>query len=100
MQNHHNLSEPNRAHQAKAEDEAAEQGRAARHSAALDYAEQGIPVFPCEAGGKRPLIRDWPNRATTDASRITGWFNRWPHANIAIVTGERSGILVLDVDDP
>jgi Bifunctional DNA primase/polymerase, N-terminal/Primase C terminal 1 (PriCT-1) len=74
--------------------------RSRTHKAALDYARRDIPVFPCEAGGKKPKIKDWPNRATTDPSRITAWWNRWPDANIGILTGERSGLLVVDVDHP
>jgi bifunctional DNA primase/polymerase-like protein/primase-like protein len=68
--------------------------------AALEYAAQGWPVFPCKPQGKTPLVADWPNRATTDQSRITAMWNANPNANIGIVTGERSGLLALDVDDP
>jgi bifunctional DNA primase/polymerase-like protein/primase-like protein len=66
--------------------------------AALGFAAQGWAVFPCRPGGKTPLVDDWPRRATTDPRRITAWLHRWPNANIAIVTGLRSGILALDVD--
>ena len=59
---------------------------------------RGIPVFPCEAGGKRPLTTDGFLEATIDGARIRGWWGRWPNANVAIPTGERSGLLVLDVD--
>jgi hypothetical protein len=55
-------------------------------------------VFPVAQGGKTPLVKDWPNRATTDRSRIHAWRSRWPLANIGMPTGERSGIWVLDVD--
>jgi len=65
---------------------------------ALIYAGRGIPVFPCEAGGKRPLTAEGFLEATTDEARIRGWWERWPNANVAIPTGERSGLLVLDVD--
>jgi hypothetical protein len=68
--------------------------------AALAYAERGIPVFPCKPGGKEPLTPRGFKDASTDASRITAWFNRWPNANLGIPTGERSGLLVLDVDQP
>ena len=65
---------------------------------ALTYAGRGIPVFPCEPGGKRPLTADGFFEATTDEARIRGWWGRWPNANVAIPTGVRSGLLVLDVD--
>lgn len=68
--------------------------------AALAYAGEGIPVFPCKPGGKQPLTPRGFKDATTDQSKITAWFNRWPNANIGIPTGERSGILALDVDNP
>jgi bifunctional DNA primase/polymerase-like protein len=66
--------------------------------AALDLADEGIPVFPCKPGGKTPLTRNGHLDATTDKARITAWFNRWPNANIAAPTGERSGFFVLDID--
>jgi hypothetical protein len=65
---------------------------------ALIYAGRGIPVFPCEPGGKRPLTAEGFLEATTDEARIREWWARWPNANVAIPTGERSGLLVLDVD--
>lgn len=65
---------------------------------AFVYAGRGIPVFPCEPGGKRPLTTDGFLEATTDEARIRRWWGRWPRANVAIPTGGRSGLLVLDVD--
>jgi hypothetical protein len=65
---------------------------------ALVYAGRGIPVFPCEGGGKRPLTVEGFLEATTEEARIRGWWGRWPNANVAIPTGEHSGLLVLDVD--
>jgi hypothetical protein len=66
--------------------------------AALAYARRGAPVFPCEPGGKKPLTYNGFYDATTDPRRIRTWWHRWPGANIGIPTGERSGLLVLDVD--
>src|SRR3712207_2891462 len=66
--------------------------------AALAYSRRGIPVFPCEPGGKRPLTYNGFWDATTDAPRLSAWWRRWPDANVGVPTGEQSGLLVLDVD--
>lgn len=51
------------------------------------------------AGGKRPLVswRDFQERAPSETI-LQGWFTKWPKANIAIVTGAASGVIVLDID--
>ncbi len=65
---------------------------------AILYARRGIPVFPCEPGGKRPLTPNGFWEATTDKRELARWWRRWPRANVAIPTGRSSGLLVLDVD--
>ena len=64
--------------------------------AALNLADEGIPVFPCKPGGKAPRTRNGHLDATTDESRITSWFNRWPHANIGAPVPD--GEIVIDID--
>src|SRR3712207_1665965 len=66
--------------------------------AALAYSRRGIPVFPCEPGGKRPLTYNGFWDATTEAARVAAWWRRWPDANVGVPTGVRSGLVVLDVD--
>lgn len=66
--------------------------------AALRYAAQARPVFPCEARGKRPLTARGLLEATTTPDRIEQWWARWPDANVAIRTGAVSRLVVLDVD--
>lgn len=81
--------------------------------AALKYARNGWPVFPlhnpigamcscgalgCDKTGKHPRVTAWPEKATTDAEIIRQWWAQWKDANIGVVTGSRSGIVVLDVD--
>jgi len=66
-------------------------------NSALSYAEHGFHVFPVRPHRKEPLIKDWPNRATTDEAIIRKWWSRHPDANIGIATGP-SGIIAIDVD--
>jgi hypothetical protein len=68
--------------------------------AALAWARNGKPVFPCRPGGKDPLTKRGHIDATTDPRKIHMWWKRWPNANIAVPTGGRSGVLVVDVDHP
>jgi hypothetical protein len=65
---------------------------------ALEYVARGWPVFPCHAGQKTPATPHGYRDATTDPERITAWYSRNPHWNVAIATGA-PGPDVLDVDD-
>jgi hypothetical protein len=68
-------------------------------SAALAYARRGFRVLPLKPRGKEPLLKKWPENATTDEETIKRWWLQWPDANIGIATGAENGIIVLDVDD-
>lgn len=67
--------------------------------AALAYARAGLSVIPCEPRGNRPLVK-WARYQTERASEqeIRQWWQQWPDANVAIVTGRLSGFVVADVD--
>jgi len=65
--------------------------------AALSYAKKEWPVFPIRQN-KIPYIKDWPNKASTNQTTIKHWWRQWPNANIALVCGERSGLVVIDID--
>ena len=84
--------------------------------AAIKYAEANIPVIPlhwicedgscsckagsdCDSKGKHPLYTGWYKNSTADIEQIRKWWRKTPNANIGIPTGEKSGWLVLDVDD-
>ncbi|OYX56401.1 MAG: hypothetical protein B7Y93_03850 [Micrococcales bacterium 32-70-13] len=66
--------------------------------AARRYAEAGIPVFPCVAGGKRPLTKRGFHEASAQLRQVARWWARWPRANIGVPTGHASGLEVVDVD--
>jgi putative DNA primase/helicase len=69
--------------------------------AALAYAAEGLPVFPCSPQNKRPLTLRGFKDATTESAQIREWWKKWPQAMIGVPTGQISGLLVLDVDvDP
>lgn len=67
--------------------------------AALKYAENGWPVFPCNIQ-KRPMTQHGFKDATCEAKQIKAWWTRDPEALIGCPTGERTGVWVLDVDLP
>lgn len=66
--------------------------------AARSLASAGVPVFPCQVEGKRPLTRRGFLDASSDPARIVAWWSRTPNANIGIPTGAASGVVVVDVD--
>lgn len=83
--------------------------------AAIAYARKGWKIIPlhwptengqcscrdpeCTKPGKHPIERGWKEKATTDEETIQRWWKKYQHANIGIVTGADSGLLVLDVDE-
>lgn len=84
--------------------------------AALIYADRGFRVFPlhmplasgcctcgnsrCPDRGKHPRTQHGLHDATNDPKTIAAWWRAAPLSNVGIVTGHRSGIVVLDVDPP
>lgn len=66
--------------------------------AALTYASWGWHVLPVVPNGKAPATQHGVKDATTDPEQIARWWAQNPDFNIGIATGERSGIVVFDVD--
>ena len=66
---------------------------------ALRYAASGWSVFPCQPKTKIPATPHGFKDATTDPARIRAWWDEEPAYNVAIATGEVSGLFVLDVDE-
>ncbi len=68
--------------------------------AALAYQRRGLSVIPCDAASKRSLVPWRAYQATApDEDEIRETWQRWPDADVGIVTGGVSGIVVIDVDD-
>jgi putative DNA primase/helicase len=68
---------------------------------ALHYAALGIPVLPLQPRNKMPvgtLVPHGRNDATCDLDVIQEWFQGTPY-NVGIITGNESGLFVLDRDD-
>ncbi len=53
----------------------------------------------CPSPGKHPRLA-WEEyaRDRAGAHEIEGWWRRWPQANLGVITGVASGLVVLDVD--
>jgi hypothetical protein len=68
-------------------------------AAALEAAGRGWSVIPVRAHDKRPLLA-WQGfqKTRADAAQVREWYREWPQANLGIVTGAVSGLVVLDVD--
>ena len=64
-------------------------------NAALSYAAKGWPVIPLR--GKKPNSLHGVKDATTEPDIITGWWERWPDANVGIACGAKS-FDVIDID--
>ncbi len=82
-------------------------------TAALDYARRGWSVIPlhtltaggcscrrheCSSAAKHPRTEHGLKDAATDEGTIRQWWDEWPDANVGIVAGAESGLVVLDVD--
>lgn len=69
------------------------------HDAALHFLSLGWSVVPFRPRGKRPLVpwRRYQEKPPT-REQVDAWFARHPDANVGIVTGAVSGLVVLDID--
>lgn len=81
---------------------------------ALKLAAKGFHIFPlhtpdalgfcscrntsCTDVGKHPRTINGLSGATTDEQQIRDWWQMWPQANIGLVTGAISGLVVIDID--
>ncbi len=69
---------------------------------ALIYLKRGWSIIPLHPREKSPPLVGWDEfkqRRPTEAL-VKKWWLKWPEANIGVITGAISGIVVLDVDGP
>jgi len=66
---------------------------------ALKYLNLGFSVIPLKPKLKEPLIPwiEFQKRRATE-QEIKSWFQKWPDANIGIITGAISQVVVVDLD--
>ena len=68
--------------------------------AALHYLELGFSVIPCN-NLKKPYVKWEPYQSRKPTTQeVTTWWEQWPSANVAIVTGMVSNVFVMDIDGP
>lgn len=65
---------------------------------ALRYAAMGIRVIWIPPGSKAPVMKAWPNAATTERTVIEQWALDHPGCNFGLVMGD--GFVAIDIDDP
>jgi len=65
---------------------------------ALALAKKGLHVLPCQPRAKIPATTNGLKDATTDPEIIRRWWQQSPEFNVAVATGNPSGIFVVDVD--
>jgi len=67
--------------------------------AALRYLARGWSVVPVAPAGKHPLVawRDYQQRHATP-DEVKAWYAQWPNANVGIITGQISNLVVIDID--
>ncbi len=69
--------------------------------AALDLlCKREFSVIPLRPHDKKPMLPSWAEyqRRLPSEEEVDLWWTQWPDANIGIVTGAISGLVVVDVD--
>lgn len=61
-------------------------------------AARGWHLLPIRTHDKTPLLKKWPQFATSDTSQLEAWAEHFPACNWGTATGQVSRIFVLDVD--
>ncbi len=84
---------------------------------AIDLIKRGIRVMPvhstayfgsdigctcgnraCRSIAKHPIFLKWQNIIEADVQTAKGWYLKYPWANLGVITGKISQVVVLDID--
>ena len=70
------------------------------YTKAFEYAVHGYSIMPLRRQDKLPLLSAWKQYQTVAATeeQIEKWWQQYPEANVGIITGKVSGIIVIDID--
>ena len=63
------------------------------------YVKKGWPIFPC-GPDKSPLTTHGHKDASLDIEQIQKWNDQYPAANWGMPTGEKTKLVVIDIDKP
>lgn len=68
----------------------------------LKYLALGWSIIPIRKGSKLPAISSWIEyqKRLPTAEEVKQWWEENPEANIALICGKISGIIVVDIDTP
>lgn len=68
--------------------------------AAFRYIERGWSIIPIKPKSKLPMVASWKDYQTKRATREDAleWWGKHPQAGIALVCGQISGVIVVDID--
>ena len=73
-------------------------GPCSRSTASLTASVRAVREPDAHHRPKHPRTRNGLKAATTDVGKIQSWWKAHPDANIGILTGAESGLVVIDVD--
>ena len=70
-----------------------------RLDTALRLLKSGKPIIPISRATKKPLVewKPYQDQLPTE-EQAKSWWKQWPDANIGMITGHLSGLIVIDCD--